>query len=349
MNKPSFHEYAPGIVAFLVLGAGFLAANAFTAPTTTPPDGNVPAPLNTGSVGQEKAGGLILNTGGAPNGLIVQFGNVGIGTVSPSEKLSVNGIIQTLSGGFKFPGGSVQTVAATPHGKQVYTSNDTFIVPLSVPTLWVTAAGGGGGGGGGACIRTCYYQNLIDGGAGGGGGGGALLIAQALTVAPSSTHSITIGNGGSAGAMGACSAPVGSSFNGYPGSAGSQGGGSAFGSLLTVAGGTGGGGGRDNTGYYGGGAGGLAGGNNASDGTNGGSGGGGGGTYGGDGGNSIWGIAGRKGKGGGWPLDSSGGAGRGYGGGGGGGGGGGYDSCRGYGTSSGDGGAGSTGIVIVEW
>jgi len=39
--------------------------------------------LNIGSTGQSKAGGLILNTGGAATGLIVQSGNVGIGTTTP--------------------------------------------------------------------------------------------------------------------------------------------------------------------------------------------------------------------------------------------------------------------------
>src|SRR5919109_972596 len=39
-------------------------------------------------------------------------GNVGIGTGSPSEKLSVAGTVQSTSGGFKFPAGSVQSTAA---------------------------------------------------------------------------------------------------------------------------------------------------------------------------------------------------------------------------------------------
>ena len=63
-------------MSFLV---GYLAF-AWTEPTAPPPGGNVPAPLNVGNVGQSKEGGLILNTGGASIGLIVQYGNVGIGT-----------------------------------------------------------------------------------------------------------------------------------------------------------------------------------------------------------------------------------------------------------------------------
>ena len=40
-------------------------------------------------------------------------GNVGIGTTSPGEKLSVAGTIESTSGGIKFPDGSIQTTAAS--------------------------------------------------------------------------------------------------------------------------------------------------------------------------------------------------------------------------------------------
>jgi len=44
---------------------------AWTEPKQAPPADNVPAPLNVGFDGQQKAGGLILNTGNATTGLIV--------------------------------------------------------------------------------------------------------------------------------------------------------------------------------------------------------------------------------------------------------------------------------------
>jgi len=108
---------------------------AWTEPKQTPPEDNVPAPLNVGSDGQQKAGGLILNTGNATTGLIVlgdqanpsggscpsgyqwydlnsnkainngeciktiltaDRNNVGIGTLNPLYKLDVNGIIHAV-------------------------------------------------------------------------------------------------------------------------------------------------------------------------------------------------------------------------------------------------------------
>jgi hypothetical protein len=44
-----------------------------------------------GNTGQSKAGGLVLNTGGAAIGLIIDKGNVGIGTATPANKLEVAG------------------------------------------------------------------------------------------------------------------------------------------------------------------------------------------------------------------------------------------------------------------
>jgi len=53
---------------------------------------------------------------GANQFLIRANGNVGINTNSPSSPLTVNGIIQSTTGGIKFPDNSVQTTAATSGG-----------------------------------------------------------------------------------------------------------------------------------------------------------------------------------------------------------------------------------------
>jgi len=77
----------------MVVGISYAQA-AWQGPTATPPNANADAPLNVSAIGQSKAGGLILNTGGALNGLIVSLGRVGIGVSSPTVTLDVNGTIQ---------------------------------------------------------------------------------------------------------------------------------------------------------------------------------------------------------------------------------------------------------------
>lgn len=70
-------------IAFIsYMGIAFVKG--WTDPTVAPPGGNLGAPINTSNMGQTKAGGLILNTGGAADGLIVDKGNVGIGTQTPN-------------------------------------------------------------------------------------------------------------------------------------------------------------------------------------------------------------------------------------------------------------------------
>ena len=72
-------------------------AQSFTEPPSAPPNNNAYAPLDTSSQGQAKAGGLDLNSSGAPNGLIVEQGNVGIGTPTPATTLNVIGKVGALA------------------------------------------------------------------------------------------------------------------------------------------------------------------------------------------------------------------------------------------------------------
>ncbi|OGZ23899.1 MAG: hypothetical protein A2896_03065 [Candidatus Nealsonbacteria bacterium RIFCSPLOWO2_01_FULL_43_32] len=80
MRKQIFSKissYFPQILALLLLSA--FAAYGWTEPTQAPPGGNVATPLNTSNIGQSKEGGLILNTGGATNGLVIDKGNLCLG------------------------------------------------------------------------------------------------------------------------------------------------------------------------------------------------------------------------------------------------------------------------------
>ena len=95
------------IAIFLVLSLSVSFQSllaAWTAPLANPPtcatgDPGCDAPLNAGPLIQPKSGALWLNTNGlSPYGLIVESGNVGIGTTGPLSKLDVNGHIRTSGG-----------------------------------------------------------------------------------------------------------------------------------------------------------------------------------------------------------------------------------------------------------
>jgi microcystin-dependent protein len=60
-------------------------------------------------------------------------GNVGVGTPSPGSRLSVNGLIETLSGGIKFPDGTIQTTAGGEGGPS-QAAFDTL--PLGTILAW---------------------------------------------------------------------------------------------------------------------------------------------------------------------------------------------------------------------
>ena len=94
-------------VGAVVLSA--FAATTWTAPTATPPGNNVDQPINVGSSPQIKLGSLDIVASGLANGLLVENGNVGVGTISPAAKLEVVG------GPIKATGGLIiETRASDP-------------------------------------------------------------------------------------------------------------------------------------------------------------------------------------------------------------------------------------------
>ena len=80
--------------ALLLLGSFLVAASSVSAlwqgPSQAPPGGNVAAPINVGNNSQIKEGNLTLNVSNSfLNGLLVPYGNVGIGTINPQGKLEI--------------------------------------------------------------------------------------------------------------------------------------------------------------------------------------------------------------------------------------------------------------------
>jgi len=88
--------------------------NVTTALGFTPYDATNPSGYITAS---SLSAYLPLTGGTLTGGLNVTSGNVGIGVTSPSVKLAVAGIIESTTGGFKFPNGTTQTSAGASQAR----------------------------------------------------------------------------------------------------------------------------------------------------------------------------------------------------------------------------------------
>src|ERR1035437_8496376 len=90
------------MVLAAIFSIGLGVAFAWTDPTGAPPTSNALAPISAGPASQVKQGNLWLsglNASNVPyaNGLIIQNGNVGIGTTNPTYKLDVAGTVNADS------------------------------------------------------------------------------------------------------------------------------------------------------------------------------------------------------------------------------------------------------------
>lgn len=134
--------------------------HAFQSAKTDSSDSTIVQPSNWNEEHElTAAAGVVLGRNTSSAGVVQELpiavtaaGNVGIGTTTPGQKLTVAGTIESTSGGFKFPDGSTQTVAAVSGvsypqnaqngnytlvladaGKQIYSAN-TAVQTITIPT-----------------------------------------------------------------------------------------------------------------------------------------------------------------------------------------------------------------------
>jgi hypothetical protein len=92
-----FISFTLGVLAMSILLSYLVFA--WNEPSQNPPQGNVAPPLNTSINAQAKEGTLVVgNNSAVTTGLIVRYGNVGIGTTSPAGQLDVSGSFYTRTG-----------------------------------------------------------------------------------------------------------------------------------------------------------------------------------------------------------------------------------------------------------
>jgi hypothetical protein len=97
-----------------------------------------------GAIGYyNSADALFFQSNGSERMRVDSSGNVGIGLTPTTNKLEVAGTIESTSGGFKFPDGSIQTTAGVSTGKvlQVVQTTKTDTASISNPSAYADISG----------------------------------------------------------------------------------------------------------------------------------------------------------------------------------------------------------------
>jgi len=186
--------------------------------------------------------------GGIPLTLIDAKGDLIVGSAPDTAiRLAVGADDEQLFADSTVAGGVAWGPAVREYSETFETSG-TWTRPTGVDYVTVIAVGAGGGGGGGAAaagVSSTGTDTQTQGG--GGGGSGGWIIVRNLYVGDLSTVSVGIGARGSGGNGATATKAAGVSAVVFAnGTAGSAGGSTTFGSLLTLGGGGGGAGGLAN-------------------------------------------------------------------------------------------------------
>ncbi|MDO8603991.1 MAG: hypothetical protein Q7K40_01085 [bacterium] len=195
----SILQHLKVIILAIVLSFGLSYVYAWTAPTATPPSGNVSAPLNTSATSQTKAGPLVVGSLDAGSGSIQTSGTIQTtgylsgGSVIANSLQIVTGaklgqsLVSDAAGNLSYTSPAVASKSTTYSTAGTY----TIKVPTGLTSMSARLVGGGGGGGGGSD----YTRN----GAGGGGGAGQVTTLVINGLVAGKSYTLTVGKGGSGG------------------------------------------------------------------------------------------------------------------------------------------------------
>jgi hypothetical protein len=184
----------------------------------TPTEPTINAVANSGETGAVVDVSLTFpNIGASATNYTVTSSPGGVTASGNSSPITVNGLTPNTSYTFTATGtgangagiaSPASTSVTTPSAyilQETFTNSGTFTVPAGVSKVAVFATGGGNGGANGGPSIVGYFHLGAYYGAGSGGAGGRSSSVSSFTefdVTPAATYSVTIGAGGNAGSTG---------------------------------------------------------------------------------------------------------------------------------------------------